>query len=512
MVRWRRALRMAWLWSVLLAWILASSAARADVVSQVAYARGLVAFHQAQWNEAIAAFDEALGADPQDARARYYRGLARARVGDTGGAVEDIEAALRLQPDLPHAWLDLGIAYLSAGRLADARTALERAVERGHERHVAEFFLGLVLYRLGERDRAATLLQQAQVDPEVRLPAAYYTGLIAVQQGAPERARSLLEGVAREVPNTEIGVAAARYLSGGEVSEPQVRQWRLHGRVGFEYDTNVTLGPSSVTIATPRDITEQSDGRIVVAAGAQYRFLENSPFSLSASYDFSQSVHFDLTAFDLQGHRLALSVAGRRDPWSYGLSGGYNFFALNYQTFFHEGLATPWLTYHWSDSAATQAFVAFRGRDFLRRPYDPGRDARNYAPGVRQYLRLGATDRLLALGYQYEIEDTVSSGPQGRTFAYRGHVLDTELHWRIAERWLVNAGYAYRRYDYENVESGFGLRKRKDDGHQFALGVAYPLSDHVAWTFGYIGHRHDSNVSLFEYDRHIVSTALELVY
>lgn len=500
--------------ALLLCFFLDVGAARANGDAQVAFARGLVAFHRAQWNDAIAAFDRALAADSKDARARYYRGLARARAGDTAGAIEDLEQALRDQPDLPHAWLDLGIAYLSAGRLQDSRVALERAVERGHERHVAEFFLGLVQYRLGEYGAASALFRQAQVDPEVRLPAAYYAALLSVRQGQPETARPLLEVVAREAAGTEIGQAAAEYLTGGGLrpAPSGERPWSASGRLALEYDSNVTLGPSSVTVATPRDITEKADGRAVLAAALRYRFLDAVPFDLEGGYEVSQSVHFDLRRFDLQGHRLNLSLSSHSAPWAWGVGAGYNFFALDYQTFFHEGFVSPWAALEWSEGMSTQAFVNVRGRDFLRAPYDPGRDAWHYAPGLRQFFSLGASDRLLAVGYQYEIEDTVSGGPQGRTFAYKGHLFDAELSWRVVENLHLAGAYVYRRQDYDNRESGFGTRKRKDDAHQFALGVHYPLADHVAWTLGYIGERHDSNVAFFQYDRHIVSTGVQLVY
>ncbi|MCX8073311.1 MAG: tetratricopeptide repeat protein [Candidatus Binatia bacterium] len=421
---------------------------------------------------------------------------------------------MRDQPDLPHAWLDLGIAYLSLGKLDDARVALERAVEKGQERQVAQFFLGLVLYRQGNVSAAAELFRAAQADPEVRLPAMYYEALLTARQGQAEAARPMLETVAREAAAAEIGQAAARYLEGirwGLAPEAE-RAWSVAGRIALEYDSNVTLGPSTVTVVTPRDITEQADGRVVGVAALRYRFLSGAPFHLSGGYEFSQSVHFDLRRFDLQGHRLGLAATSQHDRWAYGASAAYNFFALDYSSFFHEGLLTPWAALRWSDQVATQAFLDFRGRDFLRRPYDPGRDAWNYSPGLRQYFGLGRPQGVFALGYRYEIEDTVSNGPQGRAFAYKGHVFDAEVHWLVADALQVESAYVYRRYDYDNRASGFGARKRSDNAHEFALGLSYPLTEHAAWTIAYIGQVHDSNEPLFEYDRHIVSTGLQLKY
>lgn len=486
--------------------------ARANVASQVHYSRGLISFHQARWSEALAAFDQAVQADPRDARARYYRGLTHARLGDSRRAVEDIEAALREDPNLPHAQLDLGIAYLSLGEWAPAVAALERAYKTKEERWVAAFFLGLALYQQQRLDEALRYFEEAQADPEVRAAAAYYAGLIHTKREREDVARPLFETVVRELPGSEIAAASQRYLARGGRTGTGQKPWWVYGRGAFEYDSNVSIGPKDNPPSVAQDITEKSDGRVVVGAGLRYTLWDDADWSAALGYDLSQSVHFDLRRFDLQGHKLSGELAVYRPAWSAGLGAGYAFYALDYQSFFHEGLVTPWLTWHATETAATQAFVAFRGRDFFRRPYDPGRDARNYGPGLRQYFSLGRPDRMLVLGYQYELEDTVSNGPQGRTFDYQGHELRIETSWTWAETWNLQAGYAFRNHSYDHRESGFGMRKRSDDAHEFALSARYPLGQAVALNAAYIGQIHDSNVKVFEYDRHILSVGVQVVY
>ncbi len=519
--RWRRdvkRLRRTSLLGCLLAFVALAvrpSPIAADTVSRTAYARGLIAFHEARWSEALAAFERAVQADPKGARARYYRGLTYARLGDSHRAVEDIAAALQLEPSLPHAPLDLGIAHLSLEQWREAESALLQAYRAGQERLVAAFFLGVALYKQGRAEEALRYFQEAQADPEVRPAAAYYAGLIELAQKRSEQGRSLLGTVVRELPDSEIGMAAQRYLAMGEAAlTPWQRgkPWWVHGGVAFEYDSNVSIGPSDQPPSVAADVSEKSDGRSVLSAGAGYSLLQQRDWVATLGYSFSQSVHFDLTRFDLQGHRLGGELSWHQPQWSAGLGAGYAFYALNYQSFFHEGLVTPYLTWRPHEAAATQAFLAFRGRDFLRKPYDPGRDARNYAPGVRQYLNLGRADRVLMLGYQFEIEDTVSDGPQGRTFDYHAHELRAEFAWAISEPLQLQAGYAYRAYSYENRESGFGARKRSDDAHEFALAARYRLSDHLALVGSYIGQMHDSNVGVFEYDRYILSAGLQAVY
>ncbi len=512
-VRWGRFVAMVALCVVALA-----PSGWATVKSQARYARGLVPFNEGNWAEAYVLFNRAVEADRTDAVALYYRGLTQARQGNTTGAIQDIEQALVYNAALPHASLDLGIAYFSAGRHEDAKRALERAYQQGHERLVAAFFLGLTEYRLGDEKSALRYLDEAGSDPELAGAASYYEGLIDIKDGTPGLARKKFEITASHLPESEIGHAAQRYLATGGLTPATAgsgKPWSIYGGVNFEYDSNVTIGPGDSDFITPVDVTEQADGRFVLQAGGRYTFLDRDSIRLSGSYDLSQSIHFDLSEYDLQGHRLGIQVASGAGRWHYGLAGGYDFFLLDFQSFFHEGYGTPWVSLEEGEHAATQAFYTIRGRDFLRRPYDPGRDAVNHAFGLRQYFSLFEPDQVLAIGYRYEIEDTVSNGPQGRAFAYHAQLLDASFQMRVFENTDLQFAYTLSLVKYDNANSGFsptGLKKRDDTENQIMAGIRQPLTDRLAATLYYIGVFHGSNVTEFDYNRQIISAGLRYSY
>jgi tetratricopeptide (TPR) repeat protein len=494
--------------------LLAASAARANVRSQMLYARGLLPFNGGRWEEAYQLFNQAVEADANDAVAWYYRGLTEARQGMTDEAIRDIQKALGLNPKLPHASLDLGIAYLSAGKQAEAKRSLEQAYQEGYEQLTAAFFLGLTHFRLGDDAAALKSFTEAKADPEVRGAAQYYSGLLLVKQGQTEAARPELEGAAHDLQQSEAGRAAQDYLlTGGVEAANAAPPWSIGAGVHLEYDSNVTIGSSSsLAPSTTRDISGKSDGRFVVDAGGRYTFLDTAGWSLRGSYDFSQSVHFVLTDYDLQGHRLGLGVESQSGRFRYGIAGQYNFFALNYQTFYQEGLGTPWVTVGEGENAATQVSYTVRGRDFFRAPYDPGRDAINHSFAVRQFVDLGEYRPLLSLGYQFDLEDPISNGPQGMTFEYTGNQVDIDVVWPIADLLRVHLAYLYRHEDYDSFNSGYGVKKRKDDAHQFVAGMERDLNDNWTLDVHYLGVINGSNVPDFDYDRHIVSAGVRFNY
>jgi len=406
----------------------------------------------------------------------------------------------------------LGILYFDrqAGEKADPW--LRKAYEEPTDRFTAALFLGLLRFRSGDDSGACEFLDEAARDPELRPTAEYYKALALLRQGKRTEARGVLSALREAAPDSVLGGIAARYLADLRAgrhrrAEKAASAWSGYATVGFAYDSNVLLAPSDSGVKAKLPIDKKKDGASTLGFGARYSLLEDPSLEAAVSYDFSQSIHFDLTAMDLQGHRLRLDVAGRHGRFQYGASGGYDFSLLNYQSFFHQGTVAPWVTVFEGAVSATQAYYRMTARDFSRRPFDPFRDSINHAVGVRQFFLLGALERTLVVGYQFDDENTFSN--DGDEFDFQGHQLDLELTFGLGTWATGLAGYAVRVEDYSepNSRSPSGFR-RHDVEHQFVIDLEHALGPHVGVGLQYIGDLNDSNIPNFEYDRHIVSTSL----
>ena len=494
--------------------VLSGLPAGANMRSQALYARALVPFNNGEWDKAYGLFNQAVEADLSDGLALYYRGLTQARRGMLTPAIQDMEQALKLSPALPHAALDLGVAYFDAGQYTTARAWLQRAHEQPADRFIAAYFLGLTLYRLGDYAAAQAAFKEAEPDPELRALAHYYEGLALLKLGRPGVARGELAETAREQPQTEIGRIAQEYTRGearqppAAVAAARKKPWSVYAGLAFQYDSNVGLAPSDSDLKTEQGISRESDGRTAIEAGGDYVLLDSDLGSVRAEYDFYQSVHFNLTDFDLQGHRVRLDAGAQPAPFGYGLALTYDFYALDYRSFFQEGFVTPWVAYAESRDAVTQAYYTFRNRNFFREPFDPARNGNDNAFGLRQYLSLGAVDRVLSFGYQFDSEGTTASD-----FDYSANQGDIEVSLPVLDVAMVELGYLFRLEDYRhpNSRAAFAFR-RHDNEHQFALAVSHNLTEHVALTLAYIGVFNNSNLKAFEYDRHIVSGGVRVTF
>ena len=490
--------------------------AAANTRSQQLYAKALVPFQAQRWEDARALLTEALSADPNDAVASYYRGLASARLGATADAIRDLERALAVRPDLTPAVLDLGILYFDSGQYPAAGQWLERAYQRAETRFPAAFYLGMTHLRLGDPERAAPYFEEAGKDPALRAAAQYYQGVALLRAGETARGRTLLQQAELGPAEAQTTQLARQFLADGAAPAAVAaadKPWAVHANAGFGYDSNVALIPDGSAAQVGLDTEGEEDGFFRVGAGARFRLYDGAPGSAHLGYDLYQSVHFSSSRFDLQSHRLNLTLATpiHRQLFQFGLAGEYEFYLLDYQSFYQTGRGTPFVNLFTGDVAATQVFYTFGGQDFFRGPFNPFRDAYINRAGVRQYFLLGAVDRFLSVGYTWDDFDPLSR--DGTDFAYMDNMFDVQVDFGVLDLFHGQVGYLFDLQDYEHPNSRTGFTKRRHDRQsQFVVHLSRAFTDVISADLAYLGVLNDSNIDVFEYNRNLIQANVWLQF
>jgi hypothetical protein len=103
-----------------------------------------------------------------------------------------------------------------------------------------------------------------------------------------------------------------------------LRRYQLYGGTGLEYDSNVVLAPLDGEVAV--GFGTQADGRAIFLAGGRYQIWRAQHVQLGVGYDFFQSLHFELTEFNMQDHRPSLAVTGAVGLVDGGVLGAYDYY------------------------------------------------------------------------------------------------------------------------------------------------------------------------------------------
>lgn len=493
----------------------------ASELSERLYSRALVDLHAGRLPAAIRLLDQAVAADPGDPFALYYRGVARSRQGDRPGARADLAAALAVRPGLRQAAVELGVLLVEYGKYAEALPHLQPGAEAPAVAARAALFAGIAQLRLGRAAAAAASFEQAEgADPKVAPAARYYRGVAAFQARNWDAASAHFDHVVRASPHTEVGREAARYLA--RLATRQARPFRLHANLGFEYDSNVCLAPDGNGDCAAFDASSgREDGRTVFTMGGLYAPVIGESAHLALGYEFFQSLHFDLRAFDLQDHRPSVQFAFEHGPFRAGASGRYDYYLRDGNSFLEEGNIVPWVGVNQGGFGRAEAFFRVRRRDFKETALE-ARSGFNHAVGASQYFYLDSAERYLSVGYRFDVESPLLDQAAAQRFAYDGHEANAAFGWLWPADITTLAAYAFRHEGYDAASRDANVpnsASRRDREHRVTLVASIPIhgylgiASYLAIDVGYYGHINRSNQSAtFTYNRHIGSLALRAMY
>jgi len=338
-------------------------------------------------------------------------------------------------------------------------------------------------------------------------------GEVAYNAGRVDEARGHFEDALTADPSDDVArawldVIASRVPSGpgrGERPEQEARIWDLETGTGIEYDSNVELahknGPDDAAFlfTLAGHVTPWRDDRTL----------------LRLDYDFFQSLHTDVTDFDVRSNRFRATAARAITPalWA-GVQGGYDHTTLHTHAYLQEPWVMPYFSLLESDRGATQVLYRYGYQNYMGSPFGGppspyDRTGSANAFGVTQLLyffdhRLAAT-----LGYTYEEATPYNSS--GNDFARHSHQGLVGLRFPGWWRTLVELDYVYRYDGYTKLNSAAGYRKkRQDDGNYLATYLRRPIIPHLDALLSWFVTVNGSNIALYDYNRNVL--ALELRY
>jgi superkiller protein 3 len=131
-------------------------------------ALGVAQLQLRRWPEAQASFEKAIQLDSLYAEAYHNLGLALARQGHLDQAVASYRKALTFPtyPSPELAYHNMGDAYLRLGKLREAEESFRQAIQLEPKNQFTHYLLGVVLAEAGRKAEATNVFRQARdLDP-----------------------------------------------------------------------------------------------------------------------------------------------------------------------------------------------------------------------------------------------------------------------------------------------------------------------------------------------------------
>ncbi|MDO8584040.1 MAG: outer membrane beta-barrel protein, partial [bacterium] len=303
-------------------------------------------------------------------------------------------------------------------------------------------------------------------------------------------------------PNSDIAAYANEYMKAIGRRQDADRPWRLQAGFYFEFDDNVVLKPSDVT--TVGDIGNEDDTREVVTANAEWAHRFNERLSVRLQYDLYFAQQNSLNAFDLHSHTWGVVPVYQPESqnWTFSVPVQYNHTWVEDDGFLSSGTVNPLVNFKITDKQTGQIGCKFQLKDYLKSAVNDNedRDAFRAAPGLGWLIFFWDNKALFNARYEFDTEDT-----DGINWEYVGHraTASVRVPFFVEKLNLTLAGDMYQQ-DFDNTHTTFNIQ-REDKAYTASSQLSYDLTQALQLQLRYTFVDHDSNISIYRYDRNVVS-------
>lgn len=376
---------------------------------------------------------------------------------------------------------------------------LRRALELRPKDQEARISLGVAYARSGDNIRAKETLQQAVAADASDGRARYELALVLAKLGQTEEARSQMAQAARS-SDAEVSAAAKSYLEGAGAGEKKPFTARLSG--GLQYDSNVILEPDSLPVAGMKN----ADWRALLTLDGAYTFLETGRTAAAVQYVFYQTLHADLSDYNVQQHtgRLAAQYAVSKTlsldleyDFIYAFVGGAHYSTSNLLAFR--------LPANLTQASQTELHASYEDKKFYDTAVFKGQTDRsgwNAAVGLGHTIMLDRRSGI-AVDYTYD-----KNSADADWWSYAGNkIMVSALGERGAFKIFCSLSYYDRQY--EAVQPG-SPEKRHDGVQEYAAGATWKAGRNWSITLSDDYTINDSNLQQYEYTRNILSLIAEI--
>jgi len=454
-------------------------------------------FGDGEYETALVKLQTAEKNNPQDANVYYYKGEVYAELDEGEKAVSAYLHSLELNPNFQEVHRKLGIAWFRGKQYRRAADELDKAIAINPEDVQALYYLGMTNYYLKAYYRGVSVFRKARaLNPDLTLNYAYWEGVCLFNDGLYHKAEQPLLDIRKGPDEFPLKNSAEEFLAQAREYE---KPWQVQVNLWAEYDDNVVLQSETGGLVT--EISRQADWRLAGDLDATYRiFREEGQYGIGGS--FYQSVHGELTDYNLQGGSFSAYFLADARPWQPEIRYSYAHYLLGGNGYLQQNSVTPSLSlYQWSP-ARLHVYWTISGDDYLGPVESPERnqDAINNVIGVSYQRAVQQDNGSIRLGVSYE-----NNNAEGTDWDYGGVDGFAQVYLTLPNKiWAVRIQGDYFDSHFQHIDSLFGL-KRADTRFTGRAGLIYRKSGKWNITLEYCHTTNNSTLDFYHYQRNITS-------
>lgn len=473
---------------------------------------------QENYDEALTELTEAWGKGSHTPEKAFLLGQTYRLMLNYPKAREYLEEALRLKPDQPQAQLMLADTLVALDRGKEALPLLQALETTGYEPGQVAYLRGMAEAKEGNYSQALDYFQKAQEDPKLAQEAKFQASLALAALNRVKEARSTMAAAIALNPQTQTADFAQRYMGILDKRWQEIKPFRASVTAGFDYDSNVTLQPGGAGSAT--QVSGKADAVFTQTATFEYNFHAQGPLSLLTQYSYYQNFHPKISTYDVLGHYVAAVPTYSYNSGRLWLPFSFSYVDVQSDKYYTGYQLLPTWLHLLSPNVGLEV-----GPRFIRKYYfsqtdlqQDDRSAKNAGGSLGIYYFLKNQTGFLQARFTYEHDFT--AGSNWDSSYYR--LLFAALY-PVTKQLKINAfvDLLYQPFNNDFIDGstvgGPGTPyllgpQRCDKVIVPGLQITYEFTNGLEFNVHYFFTRDDSNIPLYNYNRHVVGCQLGYHY
>lgn len=428
-------------------------------------------------------------------------------------AREYLQEALRLKPKYPEAKRLLADTLVATDRLEEALPYLKELEQEGYQPSHTAMLMGLVAFKQKRYEDAVQYFRQAEADPALAQDAKFQIGLVQTAQNRLKEARKTLDEAFNLGPQTNTAGFAQRYADALERRIKEVRPLKFNAWMGIDFDSNVTLQPGDPTAA--QQVSGKGDAVYTLVGNVEYNVLPYGPLALLAQYSYYQNFHPRLTNYDMLSHTMGPCLTYTTARSKFWLPFNYAYVDVASDKYYTAFNVSPTYLYLLSPKVGVETGVRF-ARKYYWFPLsltEDDRSGKSYGTSLGLYYFLKNQQGYLLARFHYDHDSTTGSNWDNSSYRLFFMAL-----YPVTDRLKVSGTLDLILQPYDHSWFGswggaVGYYNKRDDKILIAgININYVIYKGLELNAHYYFVRDDSNIPLYDYDRHIVGAQLGYRY
>lgn len=474
----------------------AGSGFAAETATNTYFDLGVFAYEQGNYQEAFDLFNRALNPDPYNVSLYHYLGKTCLKLERTEYAAHCLEVVRKMEPGRAGLSYDLALLYQQQKEYGKALEQFRRVMKEDPANVLAVFQAGVSLYQMNRWEEAINDLQRAgRMNPSVKANADYYAGICEYRLGKSDMAMQYFTSAKATASSDQLQQNAEKWVQILQREEKDRIPYRLYAKAGMQYDDNVVLQPLDVDI-----FADKSDTAFVGYLSGKYNLINRPQFKAGAGYSHYQTLHSDLTEYDITGSIGDFYLDYRQFPYSVGFSYQPSYYWVDTDKFLLRHAFTPAVSWQMNDKTeATFSYTYLLNHYFT----DEGRDGHANAANVD-------VTRVFKSGYVSGGMGVELNSASHRDECYDQFEARFSTGWPVIEKIRMTLTGIYDNKNYDAADKDLGTSTVRDDNRYYAdLSLSRPTF--YKWLFLSVDYeytRNNSNIDLFEYERNAVTLSV----